>query len=176
MRKLKYRGVGITNFSFDDDIAHMDTFTCLKDRKMTRAEEKFAYLETVSTRDTNTKSLKYFKKGHFHVNWKKKGDLIRTKTVTFFRRNENMVSISYNKNTGRVLVAGRSLSEKQTKQMHDLESGMIGEMHVINYTIVIAYNATKVKKLSKRGPRFRMYTWEVKNIFDKTPSIRMAMR
>ena len=96
--------------------------------------------------------------------------------MTFFRRNENMVSISYNKNTGRVLVAGRSLSEKQRKQMHDLGSGMIGEMHVINYTIVIAYNATKVKKLSKRGPRFRMYTWEIKNIFDKTPSIRMAMR
>ena len=102
--------------------------------------------------------------------------MIRAKTVTFFRRNENMVSISYNKNTGRVLVAGRSLSEKQRKQMHNLGPSMSGEMHVINYTIVIAYNATKVKKLSKRGPRFRMYTWEIKNIFDKTPSIRMAMR
>jgi hypothetical protein len=37
--------------------------------------------------------------------------LIKAKTVTFIRRNENMVSISYKK-IGRVLVAGRSLSEK----------------------------------------------------------------
>ena len=99
--------------------------------------------------------------------------------MTFFGRNENMVSISYNKNTGRVLVAGRSFSEKQRKQMLDLGPGMSGEMHVVNVindTNLIAYNATKVKKLSKRGPRFRMYTWEIKNIFDKTPSIRMAMR
>ena len=94
----------------------------------------------------------------------------------FIRRNENMVSISYNKNTCRVIVAGRSLSEKQRKQLYDMGLGMIGEMRVINDTNVIDYNATKIKKLPKRGPRFRMYTWEIKNIFDKTPSIRMAMR
>ncbi len=78
MRKLKYRGVGITNFSFDGDIAHMDTFTCLKDRKMTRAEEKFAYLETVSTRDTNTKSLKYFKKRPLPRQLEEKGRLYQS--------------------------------------------------------------------------------------------------
>jgi len=40
----------------------MDTFTRLKDRKMTRSEKKVAYLETDFTYDKNTKSSKYFKK------------------------------------------------------------------------------------------------------------------
>jgi hypothetical protein len=40
---------------------------------------------------------------------------------------------------------------------------------------VIAHNATKVKILPKRGKRFKMYTWEINNIFDKTPSITAVM-
>ena len=169
---------GYYEFFFDGYIAHMDTFSRLKKGKMTLAEEKekVEFLRTDFTRDTNTKSFKYFKKGHFHVNWEKKGDLIKAKTVTFYRRNENMVSISYNSKSGRAVVAGRSLSNKQRQQLFDMGLGMSGELRVITDTDVIAHNATKVKKLPKRGPRFQMYTWKIKNIFDKTPSITMAMR
>lgn len=169
---------GYYEFFFDGYIAHIDTFNKLTKGEMTREEEKekVEFLETDFTRDSNTNSFKYFKRGHFHVNWEKKGDLLKAKTVTFYRRNENMVSISYNSETGRVNVAGRSLQSKQRRTLHDMGLGLSGQLRVITDTNVIAHNATKVKDLPKRGARFKMYTWEIKNIFDKTPSITMALR
>lgn len=169
---------GYYEFFFDGYVAHVNFFNQLMKGELTREEEleKVKIIETDFTRDSNTQSFKYFKRGHFHVNWEKKGDLLKAKTVTFYRRNENMVSISYNSTTGRVQVAGRSLQRKQRRTLHEMGLGLSGELRVITDTNVIAHNATKVKDMPKRGARFKMYTWEIKNIFDKTPSITMALR
>lgn len=169
---------GYYEFFFDGYIAKVQLFDGLNKGEISREEEKeqIELLKTDFERDSNTKTFKYFKRGHFRVNWEKKGDLTKAKTVTFFRRNENMVSISYNSETGRVQVAGRSLQRKQRRTLHDMGLGMTGELRVITDTNVIAHNATSVKKMPKRGPRFKMYTWEIKNIFDKTPSITMSLR
>ncbi len=169
---------GYYEFFFDGYIAHVDLFRQLSKGELSRDEEqeKVKVIETDFERDSSTKSFKYFKRGHFHVNWEKKGDLLKAKTVTFYRRNENMVSISYNSETGRVQVAGRSLQRKQRRSLHDMGLGMSGQLRVITDTNVIAHNATKVKQLPKRGSRFKMYTWDIKNIFEKTPSITMALR
>ncbi len=169
---------GYYEFFFDGYIAHIDLFDKLTKGEMSREEEKekIQVLKTDFTRDTNTQSFKYIKRGHFYVNWQKKGDLLKAKTVTFFRRNENMVSISYNSKSGRVQVAGRSLQRKQRRTLHEMGLGLSGQLRVITDTNVIAHNATTIKKMPKRGPRFRMYIWEIKNIFDKTPSITMALR
>ncbi|NQW00142.1 MAG: hypothetical protein HQ483_10625 [Rhodospirillales bacterium] len=169
---------GYYEFFFDGYIARVELFDGLNKGEISREEEKeqMELLKTDFERDSSTKSFKYIKRGHFHVNWQKKGDLVKVKTVTFYRRNENMVSISYNSTTGRVQVAGRSLSRKQRRTLHDMGLGMTGELRVITDTNVIAHNATSVKQLPKRGARYKMYTWEIKNIFDKTPSITMALR
>lgn len=169
---------GYYEFFFDGYIARVELFDGLNKGEISRDQEKeqIELLKTDFERDSSTKSFKYFKRGHFHVNWEKKGDLTKAKTVTFFRRNENMVSISYNSETGRVQVAGRSIDRKSRRSLHDMGLGMTGELRVITDTNVIAHNATTVKSLPKRGARFKMYTWDIKNIFDKTPSIVMALR
>ena len=169
---------GYYEFFFDGYIARIELFDGLNKGGISREEEEKQkeLLKTDFERDSNTKSFKYFKRGHFHVNWEKKGDLTKAKTVTFFRRNENMVSISYNSTSGRVQVAGRSLQRKQRRQLHDMGLGMTGQLRVITDTNVIAHNATSVKKMPKRGDRFKMYTWKIKNIFDQTPSITMSLR
>jgi len=169
---------GYYEFFFDGYIARIELFDGLNKGKISREEEneQKELLKTDFERDSNTKSFKYFKRGHFHVNWEKKGDLTKAKTVTFFRRNENMVSISYNSTSGRVQVAGRSLQRKQRQALHDMGLGMSGKLRVITDTNVIAHNATSVKEMPKRGARFKMYSWEIKNIFEKTPSITMSLR
>ena len=168
---------GYYKMFFDGYIARIELFDSLNKLIISRDEEnkQIEVIKRDFKRDTSTNSFKYIKKGHFHVNWQKSGDLTKVKTVVFFRRNENMLSISYNSTSGRVQVAGRSLGRKQRHQLHDIGLGMTGQLRVITDTNVIAHNATKVKILPKRGKRFKMYTWEIKNIFDKTPSITLAM-
>jgi hypothetical protein len=162
---------------FDGYIARIELFDGLKKLKISRGEEneQMELIKKDFKRDTSTNSFNYIKKGHFHVNWQKNGDLTKVKTVTFFRRNESFLSISYNSTSGRVKVAGRSLGRKQRHQLHEIGLGMTGQLRVITDTNVIAHNATKVKILPKRGKRFKMYTWEINNIFDKTPSITAVM-
>lgn len=169
---------GYYEFFFDGYIAKVQLFDGLNKGEITREEEmkQVELLRTDFTRDSSTKEFKYFKRGHFHVNWEKKGDLLKAKTVTFFRRNENMVGISYNSETGRVQVSGRSIARKARRQLSDMGLSMTGQLRVITDTNVIAHNATKVKNMPNRGARYKMYIWEINSIFEKTPSITMALR
>jgi hypothetical protein len=168
---------GYYEMFFDGYIARIDLFDGLSKRTISSGEEnkRMELIKKDFKRDTSTNSFKYIKKGHFHVNWQKSGNLTKVKTITFFRRNENMLSISYNSTSGRVQVAGRSLGLKQRQQLHDIGLGMAGQLRVITDTNVIAHNATRVKTLPKQGEHFKMYSWEIKNIFDRTPSITLVM-
>jgi hypothetical protein len=169
---------GYYEFFFDGYLAKVALFEGLQKREISSDEEKdqVKAIETDFRRDPSTKDFKYFKKGHFKVNWHREGDLTKAKTVTFVRRNEHMLSISYNNKSGRVSVAGRSIKRDTKRQLADMGLNMTGEIRVITDTNVISHNATDVKKLPKRGPGYRMYTWKIKNIFDRTPSLITTLR
>ena len=168
---------GYYKMFFDGYIARIELFDGLNQLTTSRDEEnkQVELIKRDFKRDTSTNSFKYINNGHFHVNWQKNGDLTRVKTVTFFRRNESMLSILYNSKSARVQVAGHSLGRKQRQKLHDIGLGVTGQLRVITDTNVIAHNATRVKILPNRGEYFKMYTWEIKNIFDKTPSITVVM-
>ena len=168
---------GYYEMFFDGFIADIELFDSLNKLTTSRDEEneQMELIKRDFKRDTSTNSFKYIKKGHFHVNWHKSGDLTKVKTVTFFHKNETMLSISYNSTSARVQVAGRSLGSEQRQQLNNIGLGMTGQLRVITDTNVIAHNATKVKIFLKRGKSFKIYTWEIKNIFDKTPSITLVM-
>lgn len=169
---------GYYEFFFDGYLAKVTLFEGLQKREISREEEKkqAKNIETDFLRDPSTKEFKYYKKGHFKVNWHREGDLTKAKTVTFVRRNEHMLSINYNNKTGRVSIAGRSIKRDTKRQLAEMGLNMTGEIRVITDTNVISHNATAVKKMPKRGPGFRMYTWEIKNIFDPTPSLITSLR
>lgn len=169
---------GYYEFFFDGYMAKVALYDGLRKGEISKEEEQkqAKQIETDFRRDTSTKEFKYFKKGHFKVNWHRKGDLTKAKTVTFVRRNEHMLSISYNSKSGRVSVAGRSIKRDTKRQLADIGLNMTGEIRVITDTAVISHNATAVKKLPKRGPGYRMYTWKIKNIFDRTPSLITTLR
>ena len=169
---------GYYEFFFDGYMAKVALYDGLRKGEISKEEEQkqAKQIESDFQRDTSTKEIKYYKKGHFKVNWHRKGDLIKAKTVTFVRRNEHMLSISYNNKTGRVSVAGRSIKRDTKRQLAEMGLNMTGEIRVITDTAVISHNATGVKKLPKRGPGYRMYTWKINNIFDRTPSLITTLR
>jgi len=169
---------GYYEFYFDGYLAKVQLYDGLRKREISREKEKeqVKLIETDFKRDTSTKEFQYFKKGHFWVKWERKGDLTKAKSVTFFRRNEHMLGIAYNSKSGRVSISGRSIKRDTKRQLNDIGLGTTGQIRVITDANVIAHNATGVKKFTRRGPRFKMYTWEIKSIFDRTPSMTVALR
>ncbi len=81
---------GYYEFFFDGYLAKVQLYQGLKDGEINREEERaqVKIIEQDFTRDSATKEFEYFKQGHFKVNYQRSGDLLKTKTMTFFRRNE----------------------------------------------------------------------------------------
>jgi len=169
---------GYYEFFFDGYLAKVQLYDKLRKREISREEEKeqVELIKNDFKRDRSTKEFKYYKKGHFRVNWERKGDLTKAKSVTFFRRNEHMLGIAYNSKSGRVSISGRSIKRDTKRQLDEIGLGTTGQIRVITDANVISHNATSVKKFRRRGPRFKIYTWEIKSLFDRTPSMTVALR
>lgn len=176
--EIELTRTGYFSFIFDGYLAKVALYDGLRKGKITPAQEKkqAADIKADFARDTSSSKFKYFKKGHFNIHWERKGDLLKTKTVTFVRRNEQVLSINYSSKTGRISVAGRSLARDAKRQLADIGLNMTGEIRVITDVPVITHNATTVKKYRKKGPNFKTYTWKIDNLFAPTPSMVLALQ
>ena len=169
---------GYYKFIFDGYLVKVELYDGLQKNKITPSKEKeeVEKLKRDFTRDPSTKEFQYIQKGHFKVHWEREGDLIKTKSVTFFRRNEHMLGIIYNSKAGRLQFAGRSMTRETKKQIHNMGLSTTGEIRVFTDAKVISQNATKVIRDRKRGGNSKIYTWTIKNIFAPTPSLIIALR
>jgi len=175
--EIEIARTGFYKFIFDGYIAKVDMFDKINKGKMTPAEEKEKVAQIIKDlkRDPNASEVSYIKKGHFKMHWEREGDILKSKTVTFLRRNEYIFGMSFNSKTGTVGLMGRSLSKKVKNQINDLGLPMTGNIRIITDAKVMSNNATKVKKYYKKGPKFKMYTWKLENIYAKTPSMTIAL-
>lgn len=166
---------GYYKFKFEGYLAEVNMFNQLQSGKMTPAEEaaKVELLRTDFMRDSATKEFKYFKQGHFKVKWEKEGDLLRSRMVSFVRRNENMFSITYNKNTSIVSVSGTPISKANARRLLDSGLTIKGQLRVITDARILDHNAGKVKKTEGRE---KIYIWNIKSPMDATPSLRFILR
>jgi len=169
---------GYYSFIFDGYVAKVPIFEGLQKGKISPAQEKKQVADVIRDleRDINITELNYLKKGHFKVHWERKGDIVKEKTVTFIRRNEYFVGIAYNKDTGRVNISGRSLAADAKRQINDMGLGIQGEIRVITDARVVSNNATTIRKFPKKGPGYKIYIWKIKNIFNPTPAMTIALR
>lgn len=136
-------------------------------------EERIGVLERDLTRDSSTKKFEYFKKGHFRIVWEKEGDILTSKMVSFLRRNENMLSISYVKSKAQVTVQGTPISDVNAQRMVDAGLGMQGSLKVTTDARVISHNAAKVKDGEGRK---KIYIWRIKSPFDPSPKLSFNLR
>jgi len=176
--EIELTRTGYFSFIFDGYLAKVALFDGLRRGKITPAQEKKEAedIKADFARDILSSKFKYFKRGHFNIHWEHKGDLLKARSVTFVRRNEQVLSINYNSKTGRISVAGRSLKLETKKQLADIGLNMTGEIRVISDLLVVTHNATKVKKYRKKGQNFKTYTWKIDNIFAPTPRMVLALQ
>ncbi len=168
---------GYYDFKFDGYLARVELFQGLKEGKIGPEEEK-KQIEQIRTdfgRDNSVKQFEYIKMGHFKINWQRSGDLLKTKSVSFYNGvSEYMLGIRYNYKTGRISMSGKSLKIGAKKRLDKMGLGWRGQIRVFTDAKVITHNATLVKKNKRKGGKFMTYIWKIENIFAPTPSLVLA--
>ena len=142
---------GYYDMIFDGYMADVGLFDGINKGKISPAEErkKVESIKTDITRDKSAKEFAYVEQGHFKINWRKSGDLIRARMVVFLRRNEKFFTIKYVKTTGLVSMEGVALAPSNAKKLFDMGLNSQGQIRVKTDAKVISHNATKIRDKNK---------------------------
>ncbi|MDA1090458.1 MAG: hypothetical protein O3A85_09130 [Proteobacteria bacterium] len=172
--EIEIHRTGAYDLKFDGYMASVELYKGLKEGKIDAAteKEKIKIIETDFKRDTAVKEFKYFKQGHFKVKWHHNGDLIKTKSVSFFNStSEYIIGMRYNKETRKISMTTKSVAKSAKQKLYDLGLNWTGKVRVFTDAKVVSHNATSVTENKRLGGRFMTYTWDVKNIFSPTTSM-----
>ncbi|HEC14529.1 MAG TPA: hypothetical protein ENI72_02115 [Rhodospirillales bacterium] len=166
---------GLYDIAFDGYLVDIPIYDGLNKKKLTPKQEKakVALLVKDFKRDSAVKEFAYYKKGYFRVKWEKNGNILRSNFITFFRRNENFISIKYLKTKGIVMVAGTPVGKTKAKQLTAIGLGMKGQLRLKTGLPIISHNANKVRNL-RSGQK--LLIWDIKNLFDKSPKATLRLR
>lgn len=169
---------GYYQFFFDGYLAKVQLYQDLQDGKIGPDEEQrqAKLIEEDFKRDSAVEAFEYFKKGHFRVKYTRSGDLIKSRTFTFFRRNEYILGLSYNKDTGQIAMLGKSLKRDTKDQLRAAGLDSSGELRVFSNARVTSHNATTVKPYPAKGPDYKLYTWKISNLLAPTPALKIQVR
>lgn len=169
---------GYYQFFFDGYLAKVQLYQDIQDKKISRDEEleQVALIKADFERDSATELFQYYEKGHFRVKYTRSGDLLKTKTMTFFRRNEYILGISYNKETGQIAMLGKSLKRDIKDRLRAAGLDTSGELRVFSNARVTSHNATTVKPFPSKGPDYKLYTWKIPNLLAPTPALKIQVR
>lgn len=168
---------GYYSMIFDGYLADLDLYNGLRTGEifpLAENEEADKVLRDLQ-RDGAVKQSKYMKKGIFYVNWENKGDLFRNKMITFIRRNEAMLTLSYVKKTGVITLTGKGISSNNKKRLVDAGLNMTGTIRFVTPINVASHNATKVYD-SKLKPGYKVYAWDLKSLNSPTPKLEIRLK
>jgi len=168
---------GYYDFIFDGYLAKVELYQDLQDKKISRDEEliQVSQIKDDFARDSAASEFKYYEKGHFHIKYARSGDLLQAKTMTFFRRNEYILGLSYNKNTGQIAMLGKSLKRDIKDRLRAAGLDSSGELRVFTDARVVSHNATTVKPFDSKGPNYKLYTWKIPNLLAPTPVLKIQI-
>ena len=172
--EIEIHRTGHYDFIFDGYLASVELYKGLKEGKISPEEEKkkIEIIRVDFTRDTSVKEFKYFEKGHFKVNWHRNGDLIKSKSVSFFNStSEYILGMRYNKKTRKIAISTKSVAKSEKKRLNELGLDWSGQLRIFTDAKVLSHNATSVKKNKRLGGRFMTYTWDIRNIFAPTSNM-----
>jgi len=174
--EIEIDSAGYYSMIFDGYIADVGLFQKIQSGELSEEEEaqKVAYVESDLSRDTAVQNLEYFKQGHFRIKWERKGDLLKSKTVTFLRRNESMLSLKYVSDAGLIEMMGRSIRKSDREKIAQMGLGMQGEIRLKSSLPVVDHNASEVIQ-DKTDELSKWYVWRIKDIFQSTPRILLKI-
>jgi len=172
--EIDLRRTGLYSIEFIGYIAEINLYRKLHEGSIDKEEEneRREIIENDFRRDESTKEVSYFQKGHFKVHWVKKGDLVKNRFVTFFRRNENMISLSMSPKTGAIDIRGKYLKKQDKDRLVKYGLWMEGEVRVKTDTKIVDHNATQV--IEGEG-REKTLIWRITSPYDPSPKLKLFL-
>ena len=139
----------------------------------TEEKEKVGQITADLKRDSATREVRYMRRGRFKVDWRKSGDLMRTRMVTYVRQSEKIITLKFIKDSGEIVFEGTAVSRSRAKQLTEAGLNIAGDLRVKTDARVVSHNATSVSKNGRRG---RIYAWKIRSAFDPPPRLVIATR
>jgi len=170
--EIELSRTGLYKMTFDGYIVHVPLYDDLRQNKLTKEQqdEKIAIVINDFKRDGDTKEVSYFGQGAFKVVWQTSGDITRTKNVTFFRRNENMLSLLYDEKEGTIAIAGKYVKKQDAERILQMGLNVQGVLRVKTDARIIAHNAQRVTK----DGLTTIYGFRLNSITDPSPRMKVA--
>ncbi|HJO68550.1 MAG TPA: hypothetical protein QF804_02595 [Rhodospirillales bacterium] len=167
---------GYYEIFFDGYVAEVTLFDALRQRSLAPGEEQTRADHVIEDfrRDSATEEALYVKPGIFKINWRKSGDLLRARMITFFHRNENMLSVKYVKTTRLITVQATPIGKENARKLLDMGLGMQGQLRVKTDAKVIDHNAGRVVDAPEK--KQKIYVWDVVDITAPPPKITIALQ
>lgn len=165
---------GFYKIQFDGYLAEVNLYDDLQKKKVTKAAEQDRVKDILADfqRDRAVKEVKYFGQGRFRVVWQREGDILADRMVTFFRRNEAMLTISYVKETGLITFRGASISKANKTRLKDMGLDMQGEFRIRTSAQVRYHNAHDVRDDGNE----KVYVWRIATIDERAPMMEIPLR
>jgi len=172
--EIDLRRTGLYTIDFIGYIAEINLYRKLHEGSITAEEEqkRREIVEKDFLRDSSTKEVTYFQKGHFKVNWHKEGDIVKNRFVTFFRRNENIFSIQMSAKTGQIDIRGKYIKKKDKERLVEYGLWMEGEFRVKTDTKIVEHNATQVIEGKDKE---KTLIWRISSPYDPAPKLSLYL-
>ena len=173
--EMELSRTGLYKMSFDGYIVDLNIYKSMRSKKLKvdspEFKEKIQKIIDDFERDTSTKSVSYFKQGAFKVNWSKGGDIIKSRQVMFFRRNENMLSITYDKKKATIMLKGKYIKSQDAARLEQLGLTVQGVIRIKTDAKVVTHNAQKIWNEGS----VKFYGWRLNSIRDKPPLLIVSL-
>jgi hypothetical protein len=170
--EIELSRTGLYKMTFDGYIVDVNFYNDIREGKLTPEEERVKADRIVAdfTRDRDTKEASYFGKGAFKVVWSKSGDIVKSRKVTFFRRNEEMLSITYIEDDRTITIGGKYIKKEDAERLQQMGLNVQGVLRIKTDARVEGHNATKVTKEALMS----VYGWQIKSVTDPSPKMKIT--
>ena len=166
---------GLYKISFDGYIVDLNIYRQLSSKKLKvgskELKEKTDRIVADFKRDSSTQSASYYQQGAFKVKWVKGGDIIKTRQAMFYRRNENMFSVTYDKKKAIITLKGKYIKKQDAERLEQMGLSLQGVVKIKTDAKVIKHNAHKTWTEGV----VKYYGWKLESLRDKPPLVIVSL-
>ncbi len=166
---------GLYKISFDGYIVDLNIYQKLSSKELKvgsdELKKKTDMIIADFSRDSDTRSVSYYKQGAFKVHWVKGGDIIKARQVMFFRRNENIFSVTYNKKKATIMLKGKYIKKQDAARLEKMGLNLQGVVRIKTDAKVVTHNAQKVWNEGL----VKFYGWRLNSLRDKPPLLIVSL-
>ena len=174
--EIELSRTGLYKISFDGYIVELNHYRDFIEEKIKAGDAKDKERQKIVLGDFNrnrgTINAEYFGKGAYKLKWTQGGDIVGSGQVTFFRRNEDMFTIVYDKDKGTMSVRGKFIRTVDRPRLTNMGLSMKGVLRIKTDAQVLNHNAQKV---TDQGA-IKIYGWRINSVNDPTPKMVLALR